>query len=189
MIKIAFTESNLYLLDILPHYTLIFIQYILYTIIILSFCCYQDMLLERKANGEFKPSGSEDVLSTALETCEHSGRVRGVGGFVTPSVFFNLPKTKRSRITKSELLARDRQRDEELQRTKQEFMSQIAELKALVAAHNVPSPMLSDKSSCQPLKEDIIKVKPSIAKELKLDDDVVVFVDQPPTEKKVNFLR
>lgn len=72
-----------------------------------------DLLLEKKSKSEFHPSGSEDVLTVALETPEHSGRVRGVGGYITPQAFFNLPKQKRVRITKSELMTRDRHRSEE----------------------------------------------------------------------------
>lgn len=66
-----------------------------------------------------------DVLVTVLQTIEHSGRVRGVGGFVTPILFFNIPKEKRTRITKAELLARDRERDEGMERMKKEFATQI----------------------------------------------------------------
>ena len=61
------------------------------------------------------------MLNKALETPEHSGRVRGVGSFVTPSMFFNLPTGKRCIITKDELLSRDRERDAELEKAKQEI--------------------------------------------------------------------
>lgn len=147
---------------------------------------WQDSLLEKKEKGEFQPSGSVDVLSTALETPEHSGRVRGVGGFVTPKLFFNLPKDKRKRITKAELLACDRQRDEEMERTKQELMSQIEALKAMINTPNImPSPMTSDKASCQPVQfQEREKEKPIIAKELLVSDDECVVFDTPP-EKKV----
>lgn len=118
------------------------------------------------------------MLSTALATAEHAGRVRGVGGYVTPTMFFNLPKEKKCRITKAELLARDRKMAEELERTRRE----MAELKALFNASNHHSPLLSDKSSCKP-HEEAFKVKPPTAKELKVDD--VAIGDPPPTEKKV----
>lgn len=115
-----------------------------------------DTLLEKQRNGEFKSCGSDDVLSAVLKTPEHPGRVRGVGSFVTPTVFFNLPKGKRCRITKAELLARDRQRDAEFEKARQEMVAEIdktkqemAELKAMIKSNN-PSPMLSDKSSCHP---------------------------------------
>lgn len=95
------------------------------------------------------------MLTTALQTPEHSGRVRGVGGFVSPSIFFNLPNGKRSRITKAELLARDCERDAELEKAKQEMAKEmektrqeLAELKGLLSKANISSPLVSEKASC-----------------------------------------
>jgi hypothetical protein len=100
-------------------------------------------LLDKKQKGEFKVSGSNDILTRVLKTAEHSGRVRGVGGFVNPSTYFNLPKQKRVRITKADLLARDRERELELEETKKmlkeqqekmeaQLLEKIAQLEALV---------------------------------------------------------
>lgn len=113
--------------------------------------------MEKKRRGEFKPSGSNDVLTTALQTPEHSGRVRGVGGLITPTTYFNLPKGKRVRITKAELLARDRERSEEMERNKEEFLSQIAQLKEMINA-SIGSPNLSDKGSFH-LQKDLSEKK------------------------------
>ena len=72
------------------------------------------------------------MLTTALETPEHSGRVRVFGGFISPKSYFNLPRQRR--ITKDKLLARDKQRSEELQKTKEELIGEIAKLRAMIAA-------------------------------------------------------
>ncbi|KAL6535035.1 hypothetical protein OROMI_026409 [Orobanche minor] len=108
-----------------------------------------DTLLEKQGKGEFSPCGSEDVLTKALESPEHSGRVRGVGSFVTPSLFFNLPNGKGCRITKAELMARDRVRDAEMEKAKQEMTAELertrkemTELKAM--------PKLSEHASSEP---------------------------------------
>ncbi|KAK1402125.1 hypothetical protein POM88_001730 [Heracleum sosnowskyi] len=95
-----------------------------------------DELLEKKKKGEFKPSGSEDVLTIALETPEHSGRVRGVGSF--------------------------------------------AELKAVVNASNINSPM-SCKASCRGDKEEQEEQE-----EHDEDDGCVAIgpVDPSPPEKR-----
>lgn len=146
-----------------------------------------------KRKGEFKQSGSSDVLTAALETPEHSGRVRGVGSFVSPSTFFNMPKGKRTRVTKDELLARDKKREEEFERRTQEFdkktenlMNEIAELKALITTSNLHSPMLSDKASCREDKEQQlgkemkIMCKPVAAKALMAEiegEDDCVYID------------
>ena len=125
------------------------------------------------------------MLTTALGTPEHSGRVRGVGGYVTPKMFFNLPKEKKSGITKSELLARDRVMAEELEKTRRE----MAELKALFNASNLNSPNLSDKASCQPLGGAEAKCKPTAAKEILVNEKDCVAYDTPPPPAKKVYLR
>ena len=128
------------------------------------------------------------MLTTALQTPEHSGRVRGVGGFVSPSIFFNLPNGKRSRITKAELLARDRERDAELEKAKQEMANEmektrqeLAELKALLSKANISSPMVSDKASCD--ASDVKEVKAGVEKDL--EPLMVDQMDPSPPENKV----
>ena len=61
--------------------------------------------MEKKKAGELEFYGAEDVLTTALESQEHSGRVRAVGGYITPKQYFKLPREKKIRITKGELMA------------------------------------------------------------------------------------
>ncbi|KAL8146466.1 hypothetical protein AgCh_004264 [Apium graveolens] len=108
-----------------------------------------DYLIEKKRKGEFIPHGSKDVMSVALNTPKHSGRVRGVGSFVTLTSYFKLPKgkDKRTRITKAEF----EKTKNEFEQMKMEFMSQIAELKSelkvVVTASKLQSP-ISDKASC-----------------------------------------
>ncbi|XP_074365007.1 uncharacterized protein LOC141706073 [Apium graveolens] len=122
----------------------------------------------------------QKMLTTALQTPEHAGRVRGVGGFVTPTAFFNFPKAKKTQITKAELLERNQR--------------EMAELKALVNASNDHSPMFSDKSSYQvPVNKEGatnkrnvgVAVKPLSAKQLLVnDEDFVGFDPSPPSGKK-----
>ncbi|WOH07651.1 hypothetical protein DCAR_0727084 [Daucus carota subsp. sativus] len=95
-----------------------------------------DSLLEKQQNGEFKPDGTKDVLTTVLETPEHAGRVRGVGNFIPPTVYFDLPKKSRNHITKEQF---------------HNLELQIAELKALIAGgnyQNSPIHQNSEKASC-----------------------------------------
>ncbi|KAL8088632.1 hypothetical protein AgCh_038419 [Apium graveolens] len=121
-----------------------------------------DELLEKKRKGEFVPSGSEDVLSIALETPEHSGRVRGVGSFVNPSTYFNLPKgkDKKSRVRKTEF----KQTKNDFEKRNEDLMLQIAELKnamkEMASAAKLHSPMLFDKASYRlEEKEGVAKMK------------------------------
>ncbi|KAL6588176.1 hypothetical protein OROMI_001154 [Orobanche minor] len=53
-------------------------------------------LKEKVDRGEESVSGSLDVLEKALGTKEHGGRVRGVGGYITPSAYFHLPRRQKS---------------------------------------------------------------------------------------------
>ncbi|KAI5316295.1 hypothetical protein L3X38_036002 [Prunus dulcis] len=49
-----------------------------------------DDLKKQVSEGTLTVSGSNDVLTLALGTPEHGGRVRGVGAGVSPTQFFNL---------------------------------------------------------------------------------------------------
>ena len=52
---------------------------------------------EKVKSGSVTISGADDILSRTLGP-EHGGRVRGVGGFVTPTSYFGLPRRKRPRM-------------------------------------------------------------------------------------------
>ena len=56
--------------------------------------------------------GSTDVLTAALETPEHPGRVRGVGSLVTPTSYFNIPR-RRSNSSTSQMQEQIRMLTEE----------------------------------------------------------------------------
>ncbi|KAI5312377.1 hypothetical protein L3X38_041550 [Prunus dulcis] len=55
----------------------------------------KDDLNKQVSEGTLTVSGSNDVLTLALGTPEHGGRVRGVGAGVSPTQFFNLPRQQR----------------------------------------------------------------------------------------------
>ncbi|KAI5351560.1 hypothetical protein L3X38_004451 [Prunus dulcis] len=54
-----------------------------------------DDLKKQVSKGTLTVSGSNDVLTLALGTSEHGGRVRGVGAGVSPTLFFDLPRQQR----------------------------------------------------------------------------------------------
>lgn len=91
------------------------------------------------------------MLSVALETPEHSGRLRGVGSYVSPAMYYGLPKgkEKRTRVTKADL----EKTKNDFEKTKRDLLSQIAELKAemkeMASTSKLHSPILSDKASCR----------------------------------------
>ncbi|KAL6279661.1 hypothetical protein ACE6H2_016542 [Prunus campanulata] len=58
-----------------------------------------DDLQKQVSEGTLTVSGSNDILTLALETPEHGGRVRGAGAGITPTQFFNLPKQQRVKFS------------------------------------------------------------------------------------------
>ncbi|XP_074347390.1 uncharacterized protein LOC141686242 [Apium graveolens] len=139
-------------------------------------------LLEKKKKGEIQFSGAEDVLTTALESREHSGRVRAVGGYITPKQYFNLSREPKLRITKAELMARDRQRDELLEKKTQAPETEIDRLKSVIESGcTFHSPMPSEKASFDPEKDKEMKSNPPPARGVVLvyEDDDCVFTDGP----------
>ena len=138
--------------------------------------------MEKKKKGEIQFSGAEDVLTTALESREHSGRVRAVGGYITPKQYFNFPREPKLRITKAELMARDRQRDELLKKKTQALKAEIYRLKSVIESGGTfHSPMPSEKASFDPEKDKEMKSNPPPARGVVLvyEDDDCVFTDGP----------
>ena len=57
-----------------------------------------------------KESSPNDVLTQALGTRESSGRVRGVGGFVTPSTYFHTAKRSKKRNEEIDKLSEENEK-------------------------------------------------------------------------------
>ncbi|XP_075477566.1 uncharacterized protein LOC142518658 [Primulina tabacum] len=50
-----------------------------------------DACIQEKCEGKLKIEGTKDgILTKSLETEEHDGRVRGIGGHITPTIYFNV---------------------------------------------------------------------------------------------------
>ena len=148
------------------------------------FSCQQN-LLEQQSKREFTPSRSQDVLTTALTFREGSRSWR----LCEPVNFFNIPAGRRNRITKAELLERDRERDAELEKAKKEMAmemektrQEMAELKALLSKANISSPIASDKTSCE--ANTVKEAKTQVVKELE-PELIEVDLEPNPLEKKV----
>ncbi|XP_062018080.1 uncharacterized protein LOC133734442 [Rosa rugosa] len=73
-------------------------------------------LKKKVADGELSTSGTTDVLTLALGTPEHAGRVRGVGGYINPNAYFHLPKRRKEsleatvRVSVQKILAEEREK-------------------------------------------------------------------------------
>ena len=141
--------------------------------------------MEKKKKGDLIIEGTNDVLTLALGTPEHSGRVRGVEGFVSPTSYFGLLKHRRLAITKAKLLAHDREHDGELQEDKKLVADQEARIEQLLnermaefearifrgkASFEPVTPVPDKGSDISPLDSD--ESEPDVM--IKQEDDVMV---------------
>ncbi|KAM5580900.1 hypothetical protein ABKV19_010223 [Rosa sericea] len=132
-----------------------------------------DALKKRVATGELSIEGSDDVLTLALGTPEHGGRVRGVGGCVTPSTYFHLPKRRKEsieatvRVSVQKIMLEEKQkiveeaREKIIEEAKEKLVAderafwatKFAELEAKIIAKedgncDTPKPHVSGQGSC-----------------------------------------
>ena len=75
--------------------------------------------------------GSEDILTLALGTPEHSGRVRASGMYCTPTMYFNLPKRRSTKEYTQKLEAQLREKDDHIV-TLQKSMIELLKHQGLV---------------------------------------------------------
>lgn len=81
----------------------------------------------KEKDGTFVANGRVDKLATALNKTEHSGRVVGVGAYVTPKQFFDVPKQ-----SKSDMLLQNQQWSLQQQKLWEERDKQVETLMAQV---------------------------------------------------------
>ncbi|KAM5546536.1 hypothetical protein ABKV19_002361 [Rosa sericea] len=148
---------------------------------------YQEIFKKRVSDGEITTSGSDDVLTLALGSPEYPGRVRGVGGFVKPHSYFNLPKRRKQsveesvRISVRKILAEERQsiiaeekakwdfeREQQIERERAMWEERLRKLESKVGVEEVlvesPKPVTavnelgSATGSCSRQMEQALKV-------------------------------
>ena len=117
----------------------------------------------------------EDVLTVALMSKEHPGRVRAVGSHITPTVYFTIPKQKGCNV--QIFLAQQ----DELMETKET----IQELEDAVFKMNAQAVDMNERGSCSVKSEHNVKISyaepaRNLSRERKPDkddDDDVQLVD------------
>ncbi|XP_073121512.1 uncharacterized protein [Henckelia pumila] len=120
-----------------------------------------------------------DVLTIALGSQEHYGRVRGVGGFVTPQVFFKTPRKKRESVPTTTMEISQKQ----LEETKL-LKEELEKLKAQLAA---VMPIITDRASEMVASNKSSEIQgPNASKNLtpKLSDDFEGFYECGPPDMK-----
>lgn len=92
--------------------SIVFFSHLISTLLFILFIYYvkwQDSLSEQAAKGEITLSGRKDLLTTALGTKEHAGRVRGAGIGVTITEYFGRDNLKCSSQITERLNAMEQQ--------------------------------------------------------------------------------
>ena len=82
-------------------------------------------------DGSIQESGQKDILGMALGNPEHSGRVRGVGGMVTPTTYFNLLKRTKTSELLQHLLEEQKKLNQQQREDAEERKSLLDQLRQL----------------------------------------------------------
>ncbi|KAA0054847.1 putative serine/threonine-protein kinase nek2 [Cucumis melo var. makuwa] len=90
---------------------------------------------------------SNDVLTQALGTKEHNGRVRGVGGYVTPTTYFH--SVKKTSKDETKILVEN----EELRRYAEKVMEKDSSI-----TFSLPTDLFGISRKSSVLREDIINL-------------------------------
>lgn len=108
-------------------------------------------------DGLIQESGQKDILGMALGNPEHGGRVRGAGGMVTPTTYFNLPKRTKTSEILQHLLEEQRKMNQQQREDVEERKALLDQLRQLQKENtklkespkNISSAQhVSDKGSC-----------------------------------------
>ena len=113
-------------------------------------------------DGSIQESGQKDILGMALGNPKHSGRVRGVGGMVTPTTYFNLPKRTKTSELLQHLLEEQKKLNQQKREDAEERKSLLDQLHQLheenTKLREIPkiaasAQYVSDKGSCCSVKK------------------------------------
>lgn len=118
-------------------------------LIILFNVALQDEYIQQKREGKLQCEGAkEDILTKALETQEYSGRVRGIGGHINPTIYFNVGRTRKKYDVTLDIIAEHKR---ELKEAKMQILEQdvrIQKLEALMHKRGAWDNSIDDKGSC-----------------------------------------
>ena len=146
------------------------------------FYLLQDDCIQLRNEGKLKLKGvKEDVLTMALNKKEHGGRVRAIGSYVTPTVYFNLPAEGNYELTNELFLAQQKELIQALTKNAEQD-KRIEKLEAAVFKLGANVVDTDEKGSCSvkpdpSLNETEIRIQKKHSSERDSDNDDIIFVD------------
>ncbi|KAL5726736.1 hypothetical protein ACHQM5_000002 [Ranunculus cassubicifolius] len=110
---------------------------------------FQDAYTKKVAEWEIAIEGTKDVLTMALGTPDHNGRVRAVGRGVTPTTYFHLARRGSKRHTRvlETLLEEERGKRKEEEEKRRDFEHDLMLLKEKVVTPQTPKPSCTSLNS------------------------------------------
>ncbi|XP_073123545.1 uncharacterized protein [Henckelia pumila] len=142
-----------------------------------------DDYIQQKREGTLNMMGTkEDILTKALESYEHSGRVRAVGGHITPTLYFNVGRIRKSVDIDRDLIIEQKKELLETRKLISEQDARIQKLEAFVLKKGAWVSEIDDKSSCSvklhQLNEPFLKTDNNLPNYEDLDNDEMEVVDK-----------
>ncbi|CAN6695440.1 unnamed protein product [Malus baccata var. baccata] len=120
-----------------------------------------DEVTKAVEDGTLRTSGSNDILTIALETPEYSGRVRGVGTGISHKLYFKTPRCKTQSSQQQMMQTHLEQQSLHIEELNKKFNliaslltpDQLSKMQELVQSNLVQSNHISEKASCTAKKE------------------------------------
>ncbi|KAM1734715.1 hypothetical protein ACFX11_020150 [Malus domestica] len=121
----------------------------------------KDEVTKAVEDGTLRTSGSNDILTIALETPEYSGRVRGVGTGISHKLYFKTPRCKTQSSQQQMMQTHLEQQSLHIEELNKKFNliaslltpDQLSKMQELVQSNVVQSNHISEKASCTAKKE------------------------------------
>ncbi|XP_073280961.1 uncharacterized protein [Primulina huaijiensis] len=136
--------------------------------------------MQQKRDGKLQIKGTKkDILTKALNSDELGGRVRAVGGHITPTLYFNVGRSWKTEDVDRELMIEQKKELIEARKLIQEQDTRIQKLEAIVCKKGAWDSEIDNKGSCS------VKLHQVNESEMKIDKFFPSYEDLNDVEMKV----
>ncbi|XP_073298511.1 uncharacterized protein [Primulina huaijiensis] len=139
-----------------------------------------DDYIQQKCEGKLEIKGTKkDILTKALNSDEHGGPVRAVGGHITPTLYFNVVRSWKTEDVDRELMIEQKKELIEARKLIQEQDTRIQKLEAIFYKNGAWNSEIDDKGICS------VKLHQVNGSEMKVDKFSPSYEDFNDVEMKV----